>query len=142
MDEELPPSLTTNTRWQEESTHGELGEDSISLTSRLPRVNFDLESGVSVVPESVTHTDTEGSDGGNGAGSDSSASINRRTQNSSRRRTQSTLKKKQQQESEPIVEAVPTASVQQTQAPLQQPIPQPAVLPQATHAYPQVSLSP
>lgn len=124
LDEELPPSLPTNTRWQEEPVN-ELNEAHVSFTSRLPRVNFDLESGVSVVPESVTHTDTEGSDGGNGAGSDSSASVNRRTQNSSRRRTQSSLKKKQ---GEAIVENVASpAPVQQTQVPIEPPLPREAI---------------
>lgn len=74
----LPPSI----RWEEDQTTTTTPE----IASRSPRVNFDLDSSVSVLPDSTTHTDTEGSDCGNG-GSDSSAGIDRK---SSRRRQHST----------------------------------------------------
>jgi hypothetical protein len=149
LEEELPPSLPTNNRWQMDGQ--EATESHTSFTNRLPRVNFDLDSvgGSSVVSESTTHTDTEGSDCGNGGGSDSSASLNRRSHNpsssssSSRRRQpngQTTIKKRQNESMEPMITSTPSAPAQSQPQPPQasppptplQPSIQPAQLAQST----------
>jgi hypothetical protein len=148
LDEELPPSLPTNNRWRED-TQEELLGDRVTFTSRLSRVNFDLDSTPPPIgsgPESTTHTDTEGSDGGNGGGSDSSASVNKKT--GSRRRPlansqPTTLKKKHlQQETEALhlTAAAPPALAQtQTATPPQQQFPPQAPIHPQPQQFVQVS---